>query len=69
MGKTLIDTDVRNNVLEFLREVANEAEPVGLLTIKARAKDLYWDLKPQRVRSRIKKVEEVVPVVDIQPSI
>lgn len=68
-GKTFIDTDLRNEVVDFLRKVANESEPVGLLTIKQLANDLYWRVKPQRTRGHNKPVVKAeLPVQDIQPS-
>lgn len=50
-GKTTIDTDLRNEVVEFLRNLgAQDTEPVGFITAKARAIELYWAMKPQRTR-------------------
>jgi hypothetical protein len=61
-GKTTIDTDLRNEVVKFLAELANsDVQPVGIITIKERAKELYWAVKPQRSRGHRPVKEEAPP--------
>lgn len=45
MGKTLIDTELRNNIVDFLGSLDDRGDGVS-----AKAADLYNQLKPKRIR-------------------
>lgn len=66
-GKTAIDTDLRDDLLNYLGFVLMDADKRGINKVEkisADAKELFYRLKPQRVRAR--KVVETAE--HIQPS-